>query len=950
MAKSPQPSLVQHLRLPEAIRPEIEAWREDAYPGVTETTAALLQHWFTRDEFEVQFHDCQRHAIETAIYLHEVVGIETLQELYQKYAPEQLKVSAAVAKEVGSIPFAKYCFKMATGSGKTWVLAALVVWQYFNTINDETPVKPSGPGFCGRFLVVAPGRDVLDRLFDSFKGKRDPRTGSRDPSKSDYALSLFMPNGQDWRDRFHLLQSVLGPDDMRANASPPDAPFVALTNWQQFARPKDPSLAEQVGLETPQEAKRDIIADFLAEQPGLIVFNDEAHHVHGNRSAKAEELVWREFMTLLHQRMQEYHGEDAGLFMQCDFSATPFFGSGGSREYFPHIIYDYDLRDAINAMLVKQLFLEQRHGDHLADLDFRAERDPDTREVLALSEGQKQILNIGFTKLNQLAAEFKNAGLKQKPVLLVLGEDTTVAGLVSDYFQTLTTPDHQPVEADQVLNYWTNLDKKRFGYDEDEARSRLDDIDRPNKPVRIVNSVLKLREGFDKNNICVVCMLRASEADLLLEQVVGRGLRLMFPRHKATDALWQMKVDTFEALQQKQQAPNSLDCLFIVEHPRFSTFYDELKAKGYLIAVGSSEQTPSAGNLETVLVDPARVPKHDIAWPVATTEEPALPDIDGIDPDDVPLPTQNLRARQHTLGKTAVVDTHLETSTVSKPWCLTLDHFNYDDYLIAVTRQVTQAGKTPQLTGQSVAVMGLVDELTENRLFGQRIDTADDATIRVLADPNLQSVVIKALRGYLGHLMDALPGPRLVSSWAQLSDLPSIEINAERCIETVKCIYPRVGFRRGEGFEAKVMQWLDKDASVLAWCKLQTRHFTDHGMTIYYRDPAGIQRSYHPDFLVRTADRVFVIETKADDQLTHPIVVLKARAAVDNSTGTHDAPPSATGLDDQPTEWEYLMLSESLYAKNANTGLTPALPAMRQLTVDVAGPTHASADGQGSLL
>src|SRR5437764_7639474 len=98
----------------------------------------------------------------------------------------------------------------------------------------------------------------------------------------------------------------------------------------------------------------------MTTYPDLIVMNDEARHVHGKKTAKADELIWRRFMGVLDQRMRERHGKDRGLFLQLDFSATPFYGSGASREYFPHIVTDFDLRDALNQMLVKQLFLEER--------------------------------------------------------------------------------------------------------------------------------------------------------------------------------------------------------------------------------------------------------------------------------------------------------------------------------------------------------------------------------------------------------------------------------------------------------------------------------------------------------------------------------------------------------------------------------------------------------------
>jgi type III restriction enzyme len=211
------------------------------------------------------------------------------------------------------------------------------------------------------------------------------------PDTSDYRRPLFMLETLDWRGRFALLDNVLQPGDIRSNTSPPDAPFVAITNWQQFIMPKDKlSLAEELGLAELDDPQGEVIADFMTEYPDLIILNDEAHHVHGKKTAKADELVWRRFMSVLYDRMRERHAQNQGLFLQLDFSATPFYGSGDAREYFPHIVYDYDLKDALRDMLVKQLFLEERAqlpGQRpLEHLDFNADRDDD-RKVPAPAHG-----------------------------------------------------------------------------------------------------------------------------------------------------------------------------------------------------------------------------------------------------------------------------------------------------------------------------------------------------------------------------------------------------------------------------------------------------------------------------------------------------------------------------------------------------------------------------------
>src|SRR3954471_6755683 len=101
------PSKVTSLALPQKIADEVMGWRHQGYhPFPSPTTQTLLRHWFEREHDEGgQFHDCQRLAIETVIYLHELRGVRTLRGLYEQFAPEQLNLFKSIADEVNPIPF-----------------------------------------------------------------------------------------------------------------------------------------------------------------------------------------------------------------------------------------------------------------------------------------------------------------------------------------------------------------------------------------------------------------------------------------------------------------------------------------------------------------------------------------------------------------------------------------------------------------------------------------------------------------------------------------------------------------------------------------------------------------------------------------------------------------------------------------------------------------------------
>ncbi|MDI6736275.1 MAG: DEAD/DEAH box helicase family protein [bacterium] len=138
MAKKNNQESFSQMYLAKALEGEVQAWVDQGWPGVTQTTLELFNYWFQREEdIDERFYDCQRRAIETVVYCCEILKAKSLLELFERVAPEAIYQHLPLKQEVESMPFSKYAVKMATGSGKTWVLAAILIWQYFNKINEE---------------------------------------------------------------------------------------------------------------------------------------------------------------------------------------------------------------------------------------------------------------------------------------------------------------------------------------------------------------------------------------------------------------------------------------------------------------------------------------------------------------------------------------------------------------------------------------------------------------------------------------------------------------------------------------------------------------------------------------------------------------------------------------------------------------------------------------------
>src|ERR1700680_866234 len=149
-----------------ALRKLVAAWREDGYKGITRTTRILLNYWFPSDHKLLNgqlfsYHDAQREAIETLIYVYEVAQVRTRKDLLEQYVSSNSELHLPSYDE-----FARYCTKMATGSGKTKVMALAIIWQFFNAVREHED------DYAKTFLIIAPNVIVLERLKSDFEGGR----------------------------------------------------------------------------------------------------------------------------------------------------------------------------------------------------------------------------------------------------------------------------------------------------------------------------------------------------------------------------------------------------------------------------------------------------------------------------------------------------------------------------------------------------------------------------------------------------------------------------------------------------------------------------------------------------------------------------------------------------------------------------------------------------------
>ena len=688
---------------------------------VTPVTADLLRWWFQRDccdARDVNFHEGQRQAILHTIFAHEVLRAPTLRDLYQTLAPESwLLLPKYEAAQAANHP--KYCLKMATGTGKTWVLQALLYWQMLNAAR-----APEDSRFTKNFLVVTPGLIVYGRLLDAFLGKE--RNGRRDFGSSDLARfgELFAP--ENYRDEvFRFVQgNVASKEELGVKVLA--GGLIGICNWQALKdAEKDADEMDDDAIESPgvtpdarevanaalplspgvsagnslevlnRRYERGGTLAWLANLPRLMVFNDEAHHIHEIKTeGEITEVEWQRSLRII-AAPKERTGGAGGCFTQVDFSATPYNQVGSGKKaravFFPHIIADFDLMAAMRQGLVKSLVLDKRRElGALANDDLQFDADHDEHGNPVMSEGQRLMVRAGLAKLRKLEHDFAGIDAGKHPKMMIVCENTSVAPLVEEFLKTQGLDDSEILRVDSVEK--GSLKKDEWAG----LRERLFDMDAHPRP-RVVISVLMLREGFDVNNICVIVPLRSAGAKILLEQLVGRGLRLMWRGNEFDE----QKRENRELIRQGREPNSLIDVLSIVEHPRFSEFYEQLKREGYEFAE-ARDGTPGARGTGDIIVSALRegFEQFDFAVPFILREQEEQIAAAGLDVMTLPaFDDMNFAQLKKLIGKgDKFVGVDVQTGTQFGDYRVdggVMTATGYNDFLARMVRRIADSLSAP---------------------------------------------------------------------------------------------------------------------------------------------------------------------------------------------------------------------------------------------------------------
>ncbi|HPD39627.1 MAG TPA: DEAD/DEAH box helicase family protein, partial [Mesotoga infera] len=403
----------------------------------------------------------------------------------ERYIPE---LNSKGVQDLPPEKLRRCAFKMATGSGKTWVMAMAIVWSYFHKKMISTS------NLSTNFLIVAPNVIVYQRLEKDFASNR-----------LFHEIPLIPPA---WCSQFSL-RVVL-----RDHVSEPDpSGNLFLTNIQQLYEfreqewtPKnavEALLGKKPAQDLASSGQRSML-ERLKSLKDLVVINDEAHHVHDS------ELAWSRSLLSMNKSI---HG---GLSLWLDFSATPKDQNG---MYFPWTVVDYPLAQAVEDRIVKAPLIVTKEED--AE---QPDQDPENVTGNTVVEKYGYWLRAAVSRWKEHWKVYED--LQEKPVLFIVVEKSIYADAIGEYLRT--TPE-LGFDESEILVIHTDTTGEIRANDLEIARKAARDIDKVNNKIKVIVSVMMLREGWDVRNVTVVLGLRpfTARAEILPEQVIGRGLRLM---------------------------------------------------------------------------------------------------------------------------------------------------------------------------------------------------------------------------------------------------------------------------------------------------------------------------------------------------------------------------------------------------------------------------------------
>ena len=815
------------------IRKEVKAWRDNHYEGASETSKALLSWWFHTEHilpksdlsavaaqaggtmFEFRYYFAQREAIETVIYLYEVVKVK------DKYDLIRYDSSGAVSTGMFDEEWLRLVIKMATGSGKTKVMSLIITWCYFNKLFEADSKLSTN------FLVIAPNIIVLDRLRADFDGLK---VFWNDPLLPDNGYE-----GQNWQDDFQMTLHIQ--DDVsivrksgnlfltnihRVYAGNDIEPSFDDENLEDYFLGKRPS-----GKTTDSKVDLGVIVREIDE---IVVINDEAHHIHDSR------LAWFKSIEDIHNRLKQ---KDHFLSLQIDVTATPKHNNGA---IFVQTVCDYPLVEAITQNVVKHPVLP--------DLASRAK----LAEVKSsrYTEKYADYIALGVEEWRKVYHEHEKLG--KKAVLFVMTDDTKNCDDVGEYLER-TYPEFK----DAILVIHTNnngevseSDAKKSKEELEKLRKASNQIDSWESPYKVIVSVLMLKEGWDVRNVTTIVGLRAyaAKSNILPEQTLGRGIRRMYPGEDTTEYV------------------------SVVGTEAFMDFVESIQSEGVELerkpmGCGTAPKAPIIIEVDNENTK-KDVDKLDIEIPVLSPriyrEYKRLEDL-----ETSSFGCKKIAYRQFSEEeKREIVFKDITTGEINHTTLL--DSSAVTDYRSVIGYFTQVIMKDLRLVSGYDVLYGKVKDFVSLHLFDSTVDIDNLNTLRNLSELSATKTIIETFKKKINELTVQDKGSAEIRDHIKLRQTRPFVVKEQGFLVPQKSLFNKI---IGDShLELLFASFLEKCTDVISYAK---NYLAVH-FTIDYVNADGNISNYYPDFIVKTSDKdLFIVETKGLEDPDVPLKMARLK-------------------------------------------------------------------------
>ena len=805
------------------LRSKVKGFRDAGYVGAADTSRSLLNWWFntphllpkadgTMTEFEYYF--AQREALETIVYLYDVVGVKDKHDLMR------FDASGLVSGSMFDEAWRRFVVKMATGTGKTKVLSLALAWSFYHKLYEPESE------LARNFLVITPNIIVLDRIYRDFQGLR---IFFDDPVLPDNGV-----DGRNWRDDFQLTLHLQ--DEVRITRPTGN---IFLTNIHRVysgddipPAPDDEDMRDYFLGKRPTGATTDSKVDLgmiVRDIEELMVLNDEAHHIHDPR------MAWFKAIEDIHNRLKQ---KGAALSMQVDTTATPKHNNGA---IFVQTVADYPLVEAISQNVVKHPVLP--------DAPSRAKLSE--RQSAKYTEKYADYIHLGVIEWRKAYAEHEKMG--KKAILFVMTDDTRNCDDVAEYLEG-----HYPDLKDAVLVIHTKnngeISEAATGKGKDELeklRKQANEIDGMDSPYKAIISVMMLKEGWDVKNVTTIVGLRAYSAtsNILPEQTLGRGLRKMYPS------------DVEEYVS-------------VVGTNAFMEFVESIQAEGVVLerkamGEGTGPKTPLV-----VEVDKENEKKDidslDIEIPVLTPrvyrEYKNLSDLDvGAIGHSRVAYRQFSEEEQREIVFKDITSGEVTHTTI-------LDTAGVADYRSVIGFFAQTMMKDLRLVSGYDVLYGKVKAFMQAELFDRAVDLESPNTLRNLSEPAATKTLIETFKKAINALTVQDKGNAEIRDTIKLRQTRPFVAKDQGYLIPKKSVFNKI---IGDShFELLFARFLEDCDDVVSYAK---NYLAVH-FKLDYVNAGGDISNYYPDFMVKLPDNKIVIaETKGQEDLDVPLKMGRIR-------------------------------------------------------------------------